>query len=164
MPDLRGYLPLGSAVLAAHARLGVIFGDVAPTERFYSGGASSQRGFPERHLSPSVTGVDSSGDDSTVPVGGAAMFETGIELRAPFEVWDIPMGAAVFLDGGDVTNTPGELDVTKLHWAAGVSLRPYYLPIGPIRLDLAYRLNRTGPGEPLPGERWSFIFSLGEAF
>jgi outer membrane translocation and assembly module TamA len=52
-----------------------------------------------------------------------------------------------------------------LHWATGVSFRPYYLPIGPIRLDLAYRLNRTdGPKDPLPGNHWAFIFSLGEAF
>ena len=74
------------------------------------------------------------------------------------------MGAAAFLDGGDVTLTTDELDPSHLHWAAGLSLRPYYLPIGPIRLDLAYRLNRTGAGEPLPGERVVFLFSLGEAF
>lgn len=165
MPDLRGYLPLGKkAVLAMHGRLGVIYGDVAPTERFYAGGAQSQRGFPERHLSPFATGVDSEGNTVTVPIGGAAMVETGVELRVPFPLFGIPMGAALFLDGGDVTNTPGELDVRRLHWAAGIGLRPFYLPIGPIRLDFAYRLNRTGPTDPLPDERWSFVFSLGEAF
>ncbi len=163
MPDLRGYLPLGKkAVLALHGRIGVIYGDVAPTERFYAGGAQSQRGFPERNLSPMA--IDNDGNATTVPIGGAAMVETGVELRTPFELFGIPMGAAAFLDGGDVTSTPGELDVRNLHWAAGVGIRPYYLPIGPIRLDFAYRLNRTGVGEPLPGERFSFIFSLGEAF
>ena len=100
----------------------------------------------------------------TVAIGGAAMIETGVELRVPFELFDIPMGAAAFLDGGDVTMSPGDLDATHLHWAAGLSFRPYYLPIGPIRLDLAYRLNRTGAGEPVPESRWSFLFSLGEAF
>lgn len=164
MPELRGYVPLGRAVLAAHGRLGVIRGDVAPTERFYAGGAASQRGFPERHLSPSATGTDEDGNTVTVPIGGAAMLETSVELRVPFELFAIPMGAAVFLDGGDVTMTPGELDAGNLHWATGLSFRPFYLPIGPIRLDLAYRLNRTGAGNPLPGERWSFLFSLGEAF
>ncbi len=169
MPDLRGYLPLGRAVLAAHGRLGVIFGDVPPTERFYSGGAASQRGFPERHLSPFASGTVNPGTEDmetvTVPYGGAALLETGVELRVPFVLLGIPMGAAAFLDGGDVTETPGELDATNLHWAAGVSFRPYYLPIGPIRLDFAYRLNRTsGPKDPLRGEHFAFVFSLGEAF
>jgi outer membrane translocation and assembly module TamA len=164
MPDVRAYLPLGTAVLAGHARVGAIFGDVAPTERFFAGGAGSQRGFPERYLSPSVTGVDSGGDPKTVPIGGAAMIETGIELRAPFEIWDFPIGVAAFLDGADVTLTPDELNPAQLHWAAGISLRPYYLPIGPIRVDFAWRLNRAGAGEPRAGDRFNFVFSLGEAF
>jgi len=164
MPELRGYVPLGRAVLALRGRLGVIRGDIAPTERFYAGGAASQRGFPERHLSPSASGTNSAGDRVTVPIGGAGLVETGVELRVPFTLFDLPMGAAAFLDGGDVTDKASDLDVTNLHWAAGISFRPYYLPIGPIRLDLAYRLNRTGTGEPLPGEKWSFLFSLGEAF
>jgi translocation and assembly module TamA len=171
MPDVRGYLPLGKLVLAAHARLGVIRGDVAPTERFYAGGAASHRGFPERYLSPSASRVipaaEPEGDDTTVtvPIGGAAMIETGVELRVPFELFGIPMGAAAFLDGGDVTETPGDLlQAGNLHWAAGLSFRPYYLPIGPIRLDIARRLNRTDLREPVPDSRWNFVFSLGEAF
>ena len=164
MPDLRGYVPLGAAVLAARARVGAILGDVAPTERFFGGGASSQRGFPERYLSPTDSGLDFDDHLKTVPIGGAAMMEAGVELRAPFELFDTPMGFAVFLDGGDVTLTPDELDPTHLHWAAGFSLRPFYLPIGPIRLDFAWRLNRTGAGEPRAGDRFNFVFSLGEAF
>jgi outer membrane protein assembly factor BamA len=170
MPDVRGYLPLGRAVLAGHAKLGLIYGDVPPTERFYSGGASTQRGFPERHLSPFAFVpappdiVDCETAPVCVPIGGAALIETGVELRVPFMLFGIPMGAAVFLDGGDVTETPDELDATNLHWAAGISLRPYYLPIGPIRLDFAYRLNRTGTDEPVAGEHFNFVFSLGEAF
>ncbi|HEX5059823.1 MAG TPA: BamA/TamA family outer membrane protein [Kofleriaceae bacterium] len=170
MPDLRGYLPLGKAVLAGHVRYGAIFGDVAPTERFYAGGAASQRGFPERYLSPFVTGIDR--DDHTkmtnVPIGGAGLLETGLELRVPFELFNTQMGAAAFLDGADVTEQPDDIDPTNLHWAAGISLRPYYLPIGPIRLDFAWRLNRTNSDtaalNPLPGEHFSFVFSLGEAF
>ena len=46
----------GRSVLAARARVGAFFGDVPVTERFFSGGASSQRGFGERRLSPFVTG------------------------------------------------------------------------------------------------------------
>jgi outer membrane protein assembly factor BamA len=163
-PDVRGYFPLGDVVLAGHAKLAMIYGDIPPTERLYSGGASSQRGFPERHLSPFATGMDREGEVVTVPIGGAALFETGIELRVPFMLFGLPMGAAAFLDGGDVAEARGDLDVGNLHWAAGISLRPYYLPIGPIRLDFAWRLNRTGAGEPVTGEHFNFVFSLGEAF
>ena len=162
MPELRGYVPLGRNVLAAHARVGVIIGDVAPTERFYSGGASSHRGFPERHLSPTATGIDGDGNTVTVPIGGAAMIETGVELRTKFDLFEIPMGASVFVDGGDVTKTPGELDAGNLHWAVGAGIRPYYLPIGPIRFEVARRITRTN--QPLPGELWNFVLSLGEAF
>ncbi len=49
---MRGYVPLGPAVLALRARLGVILGAVPVTERYYAGGAVSQRGFSERRLSP----------------------------------------------------------------------------------------------------------------
>jgi len=51
-PEMRGYAPLGPVVLAARVRAGQIFGDVPPTERYFAGGASSDRGYPERQLSP----------------------------------------------------------------------------------------------------------------
>jgi translocation and assembly module TamA len=167
MPDVRGYMSLGRAVLAGRARAGMIFGDIAPTERFFAGGAASQRGFPERYLSPFIIGRDRDDENkvTSVPIGGAGMIETGIELRVPFVLFGVDMGVAAFLDGGDVTAEPGDLELGNLHWATGLSLRPYYLPIGPIRVDVAYRLNRTdGPKDPLPGSRWALIFSLGEAF
>ena len=164
VPDLRGYVPLGRAVLAARARVGVILGSIPPTERFYAGGASSQRGFPERHLSPTASGDDDKANLVVVPIGGGGLIETGVELRVPFTLFSTDMGAAAFVDGGDVTLEASQLDPTNLHWAAGVSLRPYYLPIGPIRLDFAYRLNRTGAGNPLPDDHWAFTFSLGEAY
>ena len=115
-------------------------------------------------MSPFATGMNRDGETVTVPIGGAAALETGVELRVPFMLWGVPMGAAAFLDGGDVTETPEELDPSHLHWAVGISLRPIYLPIGPIRLDFAWRLNRTGAGEPVTGEHFNFVFSLGEAF
>jgi len=156
-PDLRGYAPLGPFVLAARARLGVIKGDVPPTERYYAGGASSQRGFAERRLSPEVRA-----DGESVVIGGAASFETGIEARASLP-WITDLGAVVFLDGGDVTERQEDLKLDNLHWAIGFGLR-YGLPVGPLRLELGYRLNRYGATEPSPGQRLNFILSVGEAF
>jgi len=70
----------------------------------------------------------------------------------------------LFLDGGDVTLAPGELDPGNLHVAIGAGLRFFYLPIGPIRLEVAQRLNRTGPDEPSAGNTRNYIISVGEAF
>ncbi|MBA3542061.1 MAG: BamA/TamA family outer membrane protein, partial [Deltaproteobacteria bacterium] len=47
-PELRGYAPLGPVVVAARVRGGTFYGAVPTTERYFGGGASSQRGFPER--------------------------------------------------------------------------------------------------------------------
>jgi outer membrane translocation and assembly module TamA len=69
----------------------------------------------------------------------------------------------VFLDGGDVTERPAELDVMNLQWAAGVGLRLVTV-VGPVRADIGYRLNRTGPNDPQPGSTYAFHVSIGEAF
>jgi outer membrane translocation and assembly module TamA len=170
MPDLRGYVPLlWGAVLAAHARYGAIFGDVPATERFFSGGTSSQRGFSERRLAPFVTGPDSTGATHTVPYGGAGLIDTSLEARVPItKVRTMPLGVAVFLDGGDVTETASAVDPTYLHWAIGAGLRLMTV-VGPVRIDVGYRLNRTtvnrdGMPEPDAGSHFAYHLSIGEAF
>jgi len=164
VPELRGYAPLGSVVLAARARAGAFFGDVPATERFFSGGASNHRGFGERKLAPSVTGEDKDGQVHTIPYGGAAVVETGVEGRFPITTWrKIGIGGALFLDGGDVREELADIPLASLHWAAGFGLR-FRTLVGPVRADFGYRLNRTGPDEPAPGSRFAFHLSLGEAF
>jgi outer membrane protein assembly factor BamA len=157
IPDVRAFYSLGDTVLAARARFGTISGQVPAIERFYGGGIASHRGFALRRLSPvdPVTGI---------VIGGAALLETSFEVRQPIPwLFDGLFGAVVFLDGGDVTSQLSQLDVRNLNWAAGAGLR-VLTPIGPLGLDFAYRLNRTGPTDPEPGERYQFILALGEAF
>jgi translocation and assembly module TamA len=168
MPDVRGYVPLmWGSVLAAHVRYGAIYGQVPPTERLFSGGTNSQRGFSERRLSPSFDGISpDTGKMVPVPVpyGGAGLIDTSVEARVPItKVRTMPLGAAVFLDGGDVTKDPSGLDPTNLHWALGVGLRLMTI-VGPVRLDVAYRLNRTGSGDPDPGSHYAYHLTIGEAF
>lgn len=179
-PDVRGYLPLpliSGAVLAGRLRYGAIYaaeGNVPPTERLFSGGASSQRGFGERRLSPSTTpAMDSSG--KTIPYGGTRLIDTGLEARVPVtKIRSMPLGVALFLDGGDVTDSaapasftgqsaPRALDLSNLHWALGVGVRLLTI-VGPVRLDVAYRLNRTGMDEPDPGSTFAYHLTVGEAF
>jgi len=164
--DARGYVPLyDGAVLAAHARYGAVWGDVPVTERFFAGGAVSQRGFGERRLSPSVTGMSMmTGTTLTVPYGGAGLIDTSVEARVPItKIRTFPVGVAVFVDGADVTETPGELNPSRLHWAAGGGLR-VQTPVGPARIDVGYRLNRKGPMDPDPGSSFAYHLTIGEAF
>jgi translocation and assembly module TamA len=163
VPELRGYVPIGWTTLAARVRTGAIFGELAPTERFFSGGSSSQRGFAERKLAPSAIG-EYDGSLRSIPYGGGALMETGLELRVPItKIKDMPFGAVGFLDGGDVTESVDELDPKNLHWAAGLGLRLMTI-IGPVRLDVAYRLNRKGGMNPDPDSSFAFHLGVGEAF
>jgi len=163
-PELRGYVPLPrQTVIAARARVGAFYGDLPVTERYFSGGASNHRGFPERRLAPSVSAIVD-GEEETAVIGGGALIETGAELRVPFgKIRDFGLGGVLFLDGGDVTERVDDLDATDLHWAVGTGLRIATV-IGPVRFDVGYRLNRTGATEPLPGDRFAFHLSLGEAY
>lgn len=163
-PEVRLYAPLGRAVVAGRLGVGGIFGDLPITQRFFSGGASSHRGFPERRLATSIT-AEVDGEMHTTVIGGGAEVETGVELRAPLGTIkeDLVFGGVVFLDGGDVTERVADVDPMDLHWAVGAGLRLATV-IGPIRFDVGYRLNRYGADEPLPGDRWAFHLSLGEAY
>jgi outer membrane protein assembly factor BamA len=164
-PELRMFYPVRNFVIAARARYGAIYGDIPVSERFYSGGSTTQRGFSERRLAPTVVGMlpDESGMTS-VPYGGARLFESNVELRTELgKIKGMGLGGVAFLDGGDVTNTDAELDIGNLHWAAGAGLRLFTL-IGAVRADFGYRLNRTGPGEPEPGSHYAFHLSIGEAY
>ena len=166
VPDLRGYVPLPfGAVLAAHLKFGGIYGDVPATERFFSGGTNSQRGFAERKLSPFATAMDDMGKvTSRVPYGGAGLIDTSVEARVPLTtVKAMPLNVAAFLDGGDVTETVGELDPGNLHWAVGAGLR-LITSVGPVRLDVGYRLNRTGGANPEPDSHFAYHLTIGEAF
>lgn len=157
--DLRGYYPvLPWLVVAARVRggvLDVIAGDNEPfTRRFFSGGSTSHRGFGFRSLSPRSAGK---------PVGGNTLLETGFETRSPIgTLLTRELSFALFLDGGDVTTTFDELDTMNLHWASGFGFR-VDTPAGPLRLDLAYRLNRI-VADTIDRDRLAVHFTIGDAF
>jgi outer membrane protein insertion porin family len=68
-----------------------------------------------------------------------------------------------FLDVGNMCPRVGDIDLTDLRPAAGFGVR-YRSPVGPIRIDLGFNLDRR---ELVPGtlERRSVLHvSLGQAF
>src|SRR5262249_47440401 len=104
------------------------------------------------------------GTTLTIPYGGAGLIDTSLEARVPItKIRTMPLGFVAFLDGGDVTETPGELNPSHLHWAVGGGIR-LLTAVGPARLDVGYRLNRTGPGDPDPGSSFAYHLTIGEAF
>ncbi len=110
-------------------------------ERFFAGGATSDRGFPDFQAGPR--------DPSTgFPLGGTALLFNQTELRFPL-IGDNISGV-LFHDMGNVYSKLGNMsfrvhqrdlqDFDYMVHAAGFGVR-YRTPIGPVRLDLAYSIN-----------------------
>ncbi|MFT3693551.1 MAG: BamA/TamA family outer membrane protein [Kofleriaceae bacterium] len=175
-PDVRGYLSLApNYVLAARIKAGTIVGDVPATERYFGGGATDNRGFARRYLSPYAPLVDDPYHSG--PVGGAGMFQMSLELRAPlpFKLAGFDLTGTLFLDGGDVTFDASDLSLSNLQWAAGVGIA-FATPIGPVGFNAAYRLNRTNDAgaltpvtppyiqSPEVGSHLNLSIAVGQAF
>jgi outer membrane protein insertion porin family len=128
---------------------------VPASERFYAGGDSTVRGFVLDRLGTPET-LNSAG----LPEGGAGLVVTNVELRTPY--WK-GLGGVGFLDTGNVFERAGDIRLGELRPAAGVGLR-YRSPLGPLRFDLGFNLDR----QTLPnGSRERgvvFHLSLGQAF
>jgi outer membrane protein insertion porin family len=130
--------------------------DLPASERFFAGGDTTVRGYAR----------DTLGDPATIsrgfPRGGNALIILNSELRVP--VWR-DIGSAIFLDVGNVFSRVSEIELSHLRPTAGFGLR-YKSPIGPIRVDLGFKLDR-GRFDLLPGDReplWEFHISIGQAF
>jgi outer membrane protein assembly complex protein YaeT len=137
-------------VLARNTELGDIYAfhfsgnplDAIPLpEKFFAGGAASNRGFPDFQAGPR--------DPSTgFPLGGTALLFNQTELRFPLMVENL--GGVLFHDAGNVYSNLSSVsfrvsqrdlqDFDYMVHAVGVGLR-YRTPIGPVRLDLAYSIN-----------------------
>lgn len=115
------------------------------------------RGFQQRRLSPQIAvatreldpnciGQTNCAIGTTLPVGGAGLFEASAEIRWEFtENWVL----AVFNDWGLVTTAPlgpRQNWAEHLYTAMGLGVR-YRTPLGPVRVDLAFRLPLGGPQE-----------------
>ncbi|MEZ4364324.1 MAG: BamA/TamA family outer membrane protein [Kofleriaceae bacterium] len=164
VPELRGYLSAGALTLALRGRVGATFGDLPVTQRFFAGGANSQRGFAERQLAPFASSTTTDGATRSVVYGGGASLELNAELRFPlFTVRELPIAGVAFADAADVTERHQDLELARPHLALGGGLR-LGTPIGAVRFDLGVRVNRLGAEEPGAGRRYAYHLSIGEAF
>ena len=106
--------------------------DVPIFERLYLGGSNNLRGFPFREVGPQ--------DENGEPVGGKTMWRTTIE-------WTFPIiekaRGAVFYDTGFVNSEEWSFGFNHIASDIGIGLR-LDLPIGPLRLDYGYPVQRDG--------------------
>jgi outer membrane translocation and assembly module TamA len=190
-PEARAYVPLAHKVtFATRAAVGFLFpsnyGDVIENhlddaitasnrhdrvgdiERilfrgFFSGGSTSNRGFPIRGVSPhgivpflnpstatqqvdvgcnptAANGFMADPKECSVPIGGFTLWEFSNEVRFTIKG---PLSGATFCDMGDVSphvlGQPQAFRLDHLHLSCGVGAR-YDTPVGPIRLDIGYRI------------------------
>jgi outer membrane protein assembly complex protein YaeT len=149
----------GMRVGLAHPFAGQSSDLLPASERFFAGGDTTIRGF----ALDTVGAPDTISQDTGFPIGGDALIIGNAELRAP--VWG-NLSAVLFADGGNVWNDAWAFDFSDMRYDAGPGLR-YMTPIGPIRADLGYQLNRIPGllvnGEPEP-RRFRLHFSIGQAF
>ena len=134
---------------------GTVLDDVPASERFFAGGDSTVRGFVLDRLGTAET-LNSDG----FPEGGRGLVVTNVEMRSRY--WK-GLGAVGFFDAGNVFERAGDIRAADLRPSAGFGLR-YRSPLGPLRFDLGFNLDR----QTLPNgarERGTvFHLSLGQAF
>jgi outer membrane protein insertion porin family len=145
------YHPIGRHIVLARS---TSFGEIWPydsagsvldaiplPERFFGGGGSSNRGFPEEQSGPRDP-------ETGFPIGGTALFFNQTELRFP--VIGENIGGVLFHDFGNTFSDIGSFsfrvkqhgltDFDYMVHAVGMGVR-YRTPIGPFRMDLAYSIN-----------------------
>lgn len=184
LPEARAYVTVGAVTFAARLMVGTMLQpnpctissesgfstqtcDPSPiVNRFFAGGAGSNRGFGSRQLSPllpltnqpltptsqagsivSPIGEPAQSMGRVVPIGGSGLLDASFEVRWTFaRDWVV----AFFVDAGFVSYgafSLNELSTTQV--AVGVGFR-YRTPIGLLRVDLGYRLNVGGPLPVVP--------------
>jgi outer membrane protein assembly factor BamA len=163
------YKPVHSIIFANSIRLGLVksfSGSFVPTsQRYFSGGGNSLRGFPIDEAGPqrlvpfcNVLSGQTGCVNVTVPIGGRELFILNSELRFPLKIMKA-LGGVVFYDGGNVYSAisiPNFVD--NYTNTVGLGLR-YATPIGPVRFDIGHNLN------PITGiKSTQYFITLGQAF
>jgi outer membrane translocation and assembly module TamA len=131
------------------------FKDLPASERFFAGGDTTVRGFALDQLGTPAT-IDKDG----FPIGGNALVIFNAELRVPVAGG---LGVVGFLDTGNVFARATDIDLMQLRSAVGFGVR-YKSPVGPIRVDLGFKLGRRDITPGVPESPNALHISLGQAF
>ncbi len=153
--DSGWYFPLfWGTVGVLHGKIGFATenggGKLPVYERFFLGGMNSVRGFDWREVGPKDP---KTGDE----IGGNKMIQFNAEFLFPL-IKDAGLMGLLFYDAGQAYDNGESIALGEVRESVGYGIR-WYSPLGPIRLEYGYILDRE------PGERkgrWEF--SIGTAF
>jgi outer membrane protein assembly complex protein YaeT len=152
--EARRYQPLGDkTILAMRLEVGLEdtlngkIDDVPLSERFYSGGEGSIRGYGLRRIGPLSLSND--------PLGGLSLIETSIELRHPL-VWKL--SGSIFFDCGQVSVHSFDIPVDALQCGYGPSAG-LDTPVGPARVYIGFPTKT-----PRDDSNYQFYFTIGQFF
>lgn len=106
-------------------------------KHFFAGGDYSNRGYTYQNV-----GLLDSRDN---PYGGLSMIDSSIEFE--YNIYE-NIGLATFFDSTMLSRKANTFN-EKFYNSAGVGVR-YYTPIGPLRIDLGFPLQKGG-----------FVFHIG---
>ncbi len=167
----------------------------------FSGGSTSNRGYPIRGIAPhgvvpflnpqtaaqqtqlscnpsAENGYSPDPAVCSISIGGFSLWEFSSEVRVAVSG---PAHGALFCDMSDVSPQTADIRLSHLHLSCGLGAR-YETPVGPIRLDVGYRVQpaqvlgfaneeaaaradpREGVAPTLFGLPVAVAFGIGEAF
>ncbi len=119
------------------------------SERFFAGGRTSHRAYDRDRLGIPGETLFPSGD-RLIETGGNGLAVFNLDYRFPITG---PVGGVVFLDHGNVFADWRDFDPSDFKPGAGLGVR-YASPIGPVRLEIGWKL------DPEPGEDTDPVFFL----
>jgi len=112
--------------------------------RYFAGGANTHRAFPTDYLGIPGQTIDAEGNT----LGGNALVLINAEYVRKLTSM---FSATVFVDAGNVWESPSTVRWRDIRWGAGLGLW-FDTPAGPIRLEYGWKLDRE-PGESV-GQLW----------
>jgi outer membrane protein assembly complex protein YaeT len=129
--------------------------DLPVSQRFFAGGSTTVRGFQQDRLGvPEIINVNG------LSLGGNGVVILNAELRRTVsKLFGHELAVVGFLDGGNVFARALDIDLGRIRRTAGFGAR-WNSPLGPVRLDLGFKLNRETSTE----RAWEYHLSIGEAF
>ncbi|MCB1135836.1 MAG: BamA/TamA family outer membrane protein, partial [Chlamydiia bacterium] len=141
-----------SIIFAQHLAAGTIIGasryDIPPPDRFYAGTDNLLRGYNYLTVSP----IGEKGD----PVGGRSLLAYAGELRYRFSE---SLSWVGFFEIGNVYRDSVPKIEEKMLRSVGTGIR-YHTPIGPLRFDIAFPLDRRSAIDA----DYQLYVSIGQAF
>ena len=168
------YVPFSPrTVCAIRTRIGHVFNrkynEILPIDRFFLGGANTIRGYDRDYCPPlglltqpiyaPNVGLPPAANNywRYVSQGGRTMMNCNFEIRFPIY---FQLEGAAFLDAG-VLIKDSVADVPENMLGGGGFGFRYNTPIGPIRFDIAFKLDRKYPEFESP---YVWYLTLGQAF